>query len=108
MCDKVVCDKVVCDKGVCDRVVCDKVVCAKVVDNVVCDNLYVMQERTRRRTRRRRTTRGGADLKTRTPHNFVGKNFDPINLQVGMGRKAMVPFIWVDGYPHCYQHLPTI
>ena len=51
----------VCDKVVCDKIVCDKVVC----------------ERRKRRRRRRRSSGdrdgGGADLKTRTPHNFVRK-----------------------------------
>ena len=51
----------------CDKVVCDKVVCYKVV--CVCVTKLCVKWRTRRR---RRNRPGGADPKTRTPHNFVG------------------------------------
>ena len=58
MCDKVVCDKVVCVKVACDKVVCDK------VEDAEADA----------EAEPRRSRPVGADPRTRTPHNFVGKN----------------------------------
>ena len=62
VCEKVVCEKVVCDKVVCDKVVGDKVVCVTELCVNVCEDAEADAERS-----------GGGDLKTRTPHNFVGK-----------------------------------
>ena len=53
----------VCDKVVCDKVVGDKVVCVTELCVNVCEDAEADAER----------SGGGADLKTRTPHNFVGK-----------------------------------
>ena len=52
-----------CDKVVCDKVVGDKVVCVTELCVNVCEDAEADAER----------SGGGADLKTRTPHNFVGK-----------------------------------
>ena len=44
-----------------------------VCDKVVCDNVFVTRRRRRRGGGGGGGPRGGADLKTRIPHNFVGK-----------------------------------
>ena len=64
-----------CDK-LCETVVCDKLCVTKlcVFEKVVCEKVVCVCECMRGRGGRRGAERsGGADLKTRTPHNFVGK-----------------------------------
>ena len=74
MCDKVVCKKVVCEKVVCEKVVCEKVVRDKVVcDKVVCDRVVCEDAEADAEAEPRRNRPGGADPKTRAPHNFVKK-----------------------------------
>ena len=100
VCEKVVCEKVmcvkivcvtklcmwqscvcvwqfVCDKVVCEKVVCEKVMCVKIVcvwqSGCAWEGCVWMYVRTRSGGDGG-CGAGGADLKTRTPHNFVGKN----------------------------------
>ena len=75
----------VCDKGVCERW-CDK----DGVTKMVCDKEVCEDAEAEAKTEEA----AGTDLKTRTPHNFVGKRKSLYDASVAAGRWKKTTCCW--------------